>query len=187
MKKIFTSLALIFLFASAGYSQDVISSSGSNTRGNFSNEVKVNFLNLIVLASIEVGYEKFLSDNHSLDLQLHINDRFGYNSQGGGKNYKTNAAQVSMNFYLGDYEDARFYIFPLAKLRFGDFEEEIGGDLVTTSMNAFILGAGAGYKWEFSNFAFGPHISVARGFSSEVADRFAAIEINGGFSLGYRF
>ena len=69
----------------------------------------------------------------------------------------------------------------------GDFEEKVSGDLVTTSMNAFILGAGAGYKWEFSNFAFGPHVSVARGFSSEVAVRFSAIEINGGFSLGFRF
>jgi outer membrane receptor for Fe3+-dicitrate len=186
MKKIILSISLIIMIASAGYSQGVISSSGNN-RGNFSNEVKVNFLNLIVLASIEVGYEKFLSENHSLDVQLHINDRFGYNSQGDGKNYKTNAVQASVNFYLGDDQDARFFIYPLAKLRFGDFEEVIDGDLVTTSMNAFILGAGAGYKWEFSNFAFGPYASVARGFSSEVADRFAAIEVNGGFTLGYRF
>jgi outer membrane receptor for Fe3+-dicitrate len=187
MKKIILSISLILMIASAGYSQGVISSSSNTTRGDFANEVKVNFLNLIVLASVEVGYEKFLSDNHSLDVQLHINDRFGYNSQGDGKNYKTNAVQASVNFYLGDGQNGRVYIYPLAKLRFGDFEEAVNGALVTTSMNAFILGAGAGYKWEFSNFAFGPYASVARGFSSEVADRFAAIEVNGGFSLGYRF
>ena len=57
----------------------------------------------------------------------------------------------------------------------GDFEEVIDGDLVTTNMNSFIFGAGAGYKWEYSNFAFGPYASVARGFSSEVTDRFSAI------------
>jgi len=186
MKKIIASLSLIFLFSTAGFSQDVISSSASN-KGDFSNEVKVNFLNLILLASFEVGYEKFLSDNHSLDFQLHINDRFGYNSQGKGKTYKTNAAQVSMNFYLGGDEDARFFVYPLVKIRFGDFEESVDGDLVVTNMNAFIFGAGAGYKWEFSNFAFGPHASIARGFSSEVSDRFSAVEFNGGFSLGYRF
>jgi len=186
MKKIIASISLLLMISSAAFSQDVISSSG-NSRGNFSNEVKVNFLNLIVLASIEVGYEKFLSDDHSLDFQLHLNDRFGFNSQGGGKNYKTNSVQASMNFYLGDDAEARFYIYPLAKLRFGDFEEVLDGDVVITNMNAFILGAGVGYKWEFSNFAFGPYASIARGFSSEVSDRFAAVEVNGGFSLGYRF
>jgi len=186
MKKIVLSISLILMIASAAFSQNVISSSG-NSRENFSNEVKVNFLNLIALASIEVGYEKFLSENHSLDIQLHINDRFGFNSQGGEKNYKTNSVQVSMNFYLGDDEEGRFYIYPLAKLRFGDFEEGKGEDVVITNMNAFILGAGIGYKWEFSNFAFGPFAAVARGFSSEVSDRFAAVEFNGGFSLGYRF
>lgn len=186
MKKILLSTALSFMLASAAFSQGVISSSG-NSRGNFSNEVKVNFLNLITLASIEVGYEKFLSDDHSLDFQLLINDRFGYNSQGKGKNYKTNSVQASLNFYVGGDQNARFFIYPLAKLRFGDFEEVKNGDVVITNMNAFILGAGVGYKWEFSNFAFGPYASIARGFSSEVSDRFAAVEINGGFSLGFRF
>jgi hypothetical protein len=186
MKKILFSISLILMITSAAFSQDVISSSG-NSRGDFSNEVKVNFMNLITLASVEIGYEKFLSEDHSLDLQLHINDRFGFNSQGKGRNYKTNSVQASMNFYLGNEGDARFYIYPLAKLRFGDFEEVIDGDVVITSMNAFILGAGVGYKWEFSNFAFGPYASIARGFSSEVSDRFAAVEVNGGFSLGYRF
>ncbi len=186
MKKIILSLTLVLALSNFGFAQDVISSSSKNS-SEFSNEVKVNFLNLILLASIEVGYEKFISENHSLDLQVHINDRFGFNSQAKDKNYKTNSVQASMNFYFGNNEDARFYVYPLAKLRFGEFEESIDGDLVTTNMNAFILGAGAGYKWEFSNFAFGPYASVARGFSSEVSDRFAAVEVNGGFSLGLRF
>ena len=93
-----------------------------------------------------------------------------------------------MNFYFGDTGNGQFYLYPLAKLRFGEFEEVVDGDVKVTNMNAFILGIGSGYKWEFSqNFAFGPYINIARGFSSEVADRFTAIELNGGFSLGYRF
>jgi hypothetical protein len=187
MKKIVITPIFILAFALAGFSQNVISSSANNTQ-DFSNEIKLNFLNLIVLGSIEVGYEKFLGNDYSLDVQVHINDRFGYNSQGDGKNYKTNSVQAAMNFYFGNSGNGRFFLYPLAKLRFGDFEEVIDGDNITTNMNAFILGAGGGYKWEFSNnFAFGPYVSVARGFSSEVSDRFTSVELNGGFSLGYRF
>jgi outer membrane receptor for Fe3+-dicitrate len=187
MKKIVATLIFILAFALVGFSQNVISSSGNNTQ-SFSNEIKVNFLNLIVLGSIEVGYERFLGDDHSLDLQVHINDRFGFNSQEDGKNYKTNSVQAAMNFYFGNNSDGRFFIYPMAKLRFGDFEEMIDGSNVNTNMNAFILGAGIGYKWEFSkNFAFGPYASIARGFSSKVSERFTSVELNGGFSLGYRF
>ncbi|MFC3880240.1 DUF3575 domain-containing protein [Algoriphagus namhaensis] len=188
MKKIFSVVILIVAMSFGANAQDVISSSGSGGPGAGSNEVKINFLNLILLGSVEVGYEKFLSENHSLDLQVHLNDRFGFNSQKDGKTYKTNSVQASMNFYFGDNTNGRFYLYPLAKLRFGDFEETIDGDVVTTNMNAFIFGAGVGYKWEVSeNFAFGPYASVVRGFSQEVSDRFATIEVNGGFSLGYRF
>lgn len=188
MKKNFSVVILIVAMSFGANAQDVISSSGGGGLGEKSNEVKLNFLNLIILGSVEVGYEKFLSDDTALDLQVHLNDRFGYNSQKDDKNYKTNSVQASMNFYFGDNPNGRIYIYPLAKLRFGDFEETIDGDVVTTNMNAFIFGGGAGYKWEMSeNFAFGPYASIARGFSSEVSDRFSTIEINAGFSLGYRF
>jgi len=188
MKKIiFTTAVLLGLFSS-GMAQEVISSSGI-TRGDFTNEVKVNFLNLIWLGSVEVGYERYLSDDHSLDFQVMINDRYGFNSQTNGKEYKTNSVQAAMNFYFGNNINGRFFIFPLAKLRFGDFEEAgDNGAIITTDMTSFIFGAGGGYKWEVSdNFAFGPYVSVARGFSDEVANRFSRVELNGGFSLGYRF
>lgn len=187
MKKLFTTILFLAALSIGASAQDVISSSGTRSTGG-KNEIKINFLNLIVLGSVEVGYEKFLSDNHSLDLQLHLNDRFGFNSQKDGKNYKTNSAQASVNFYFGDNPNGRMYVYPLAKFRFGDFEEMIDGAVVATNMNAFIFGAGVGYKWEVTeNFAFGPYGSIARGFSSEVADRFSEIEFNAGFSLGYRF
>lgn len=189
MEKILFMTAF-FAFATISVkAQDVISSSSKSSKwSDQGNEIKVNFLNLILLGSVEVGYERFLGDDTSIDFQLHLNDRFGFNSQNDGKEYKTNSAQVSMNFYFGTNENGRFFLYPLAKLRFGDFEESVDGDLVTTNMNAFIFGAGGGYKWEFSdNFAFGPYVSIARGFSDEVADRFSRIEVNGGFSLGYRF
>lgn len=194
MKKLLFAMLLMSAVVTNAQSQEVISSStGNGYVGDFSNEVKANFFNLIALGSIEIGYERFLSSDHSLDLQLLLNDRFGFNNENKGKKYKTNSAQVSMNFYFGGKNTdqlprGRFYIYPLAKLRFGEFEETVDGGVTTTNMNAFMFGAGAGYKWEISDhFAFGPYASVTRGFSDEVADRFARIEVNAGFSLGYRF
>ncbi len=187
MKKTFFTLALLVGILSFSQAQQVLSSSSLLSR-DFSNEIKVNFLNLIVLGSVEVGYERYLSETHSLDFQVHINDRFGYNSEAKGKEYKTNSIQTGMNFYFGNGESGRFYLFPFAKIRFGDFEENNDGDITTTDMTAFIFGAGLGYKWEVTeNFAFGPYASIARGFSDEVANKFTRIEPNAGFSLGYRF
>lgn len=190
MKKITLSAFFVVALAVSAFSQQVISSSGiSNPNlGNFENEVKFNFLNLIVLGAFEVGYERFLSESHSLDIQLHINDRFGYNAEGNGKTFKTNSIQSGMNFYFGNNPNGRFHVYPFVKFRFGDYEESAPGGISTTDMAAFILGAGAGYKWEVSqHFAFGPYLSVARNFSDAVSSKFTGVELNGGFSLGYRF
>lgn len=190
MKKIILFLLLVTGASFSARSQQVISSSGTSNPniGAFDNEVKFNFLNLIILGSFEVGYERFLSESHSLDLQLHINDRFGYNLEKDGNSFKTNAVQAALNFYFGDNPNGRFHAYPLLKFRFGEYEEQVDGGIRTTDMTSFILGAGAGYKWEVSeHFAFGPYASIARNFSKEVSDNFAGVEVNAGFSLGYRF
>ncbi|MEP1088801.1 DUF3575 domain-containing protein [Algoriphagus sp.] len=182
---------MILIAAGSSFAQEVISSSKGSTpvTGGFTNEIHVNFVTLIWFGSLEVGYERYLSDDTSLEFKGLINDRFGFNSEGKGKKYKTNSVQAAMNFYFGDDPNGRFFIFPLAKVRFGDFEEPAdGGGIDTTDMTAFILGVGAGYKWEMSkNFAFGPFASMSRNFSSDVSDRFSSIEFNAGFNLGYRF
>lgn len=192
MKKIILSLSAIFAISFVSYGQQVISSSSGNSSNpyisSFDNEVKVNFLNLIMQGSFEVGYEKFLSESHSIEIQGLFNDRFGYNSESSGKKYKTNSVQGAMHFYFGNNLNGRYHVFPLLKFRVGDFEEVVNGAIKTTDMTAFILGAGFGYKWEVSeHFAFGPYVSIARGFSEQVNQRFSEIELNGGFSLGYRF
>ncbi|MEB2784869.1 DUF3575 domain-containing protein [Algoriphagus persicinus] len=191
MKKSIFTLTLILAFIASGYAQNVISSSSGSTpsNGGFSNEIHANFVTLIWFGSVEVGYERYLSDDHSLEFKGLINDRFGFNNENNGKKYKTNSLQASMNFYFGNNINGRFFLFPLAKVRFGDFEEPAnGGGVQTTDMTAFILGAGFGYKWELSqNFAFGPFASLGRNFSDDVSNRFTGIELNAGFNLGYRF
>jgi hypothetical protein len=190
MKKYILLFFIAGILSVSTNAQQVISSSGAANPnlGNFENEVKFNFLNLILLGSFEVGYERFLSEDHSLDFQIQINDRFGYNAEGDGKEFKSNSIQAAMNFYFGNGLNGRFHVYPLVKLRFGEYEEAVTGGIVTTDMTAFILGAGAGYKWEVSeHFAFGPYASVARNFSEVVSNKFTGVELNGGFSLGYRF
>lgn len=39
-------------------------------------EVKINFLNTILLGSVELGYEHFIAKNQSIEFETHFNDRF---------------------------------------------------------------------------------------------------------------
>ena len=148
-------------------------------------EVKLNILNTIAIASVELGYEYFMDDNQSLGAEFHINDRFSYASEADHKEFKTNSFLVNYNYYFNPESEASFYVYPFLKYRFGDHKDEVKGD---TDMNSFIVGLGTGYKWSWNNkMAIGPYVSIARNFSSEVNDRFSAIEFNAGISVGYRF
>lgn len=175
-------LAVFFLFA------------GLSVKGQTKNEVKINILNTIALASVEIGYEHFIDDNQSLGAEILINDQFAYFLEKSGEKFNTNSVLVSYNFYIGNSgkNTSGYYMYPFVKYRFGDFEETKnieGIDITTkTDMDSFILGLGTGYKWVWNDkFAIGPYASIARNFSEDVNDKFIAIEINGGFSIGYRF
>ncbi len=164
------------------------------TQAQTRNEVKLNILNTIALGSVEIGYEYFTdsSQTQSIGVEFLINDRFGYNTQGDkGREFKTNSYAVSYNFYfVQDSDDpSAFYISPYLKYRAGDFIElDENNNIRETDMNSAIIGIGAGYKWVYNGqLALGPYVSIARGFSKEVADRFSAVELNGGISIGYRF
>ncbi|MDT0676414.1 autotransporter outer membrane beta-barrel domain-containing protein [Autumnicola musiva] len=157
------------------------------------NEVKINIANTIAIASVELGYELFMDDNQSIDFGLLLNDRMNYHSEKGSRNFKTNSFKVGYNFYFGtENSGSGFFASPFAKLRTGKFtevvsieEEEVQRE---TDMSAFIIGIGGGYKWNFNDtFVIGPYANVGRNFSSEVKDRFSAIEFNTGLSVGYRF
>jgi len=164
------------------------------TKAQSKNEVKLNILNTIALASVEIGYERFLDENQSLGVELLLNDQFSYFLETSGKKFNTSSVLASYNFYFANGGDkaSGYYMYPFLKYRFGDFEEEktINSVKVTekTDLDSFILGLGGGYKWSWNDkFAIGPYASIARNFSEEVNDKFMAIEINAGFSIGYRF
>ncbi len=151
-------------------------------------EVKVNFLNTILLGSIEMGYEQFLAEDQSIGVEFHINDRFGYRSQNDSKSFNASAILASYNFYFEQVGQGRLYVFPFFKYRFGEFTENIDGAIARTDLNGAYLGLGAGYKWIFGDkFVMGPFANVSRGFSEEVNDRFSAVEFKAGFTIGYRF
>lgn len=159
------------------------------------NEVKVNILNTIILASVELGYEHFIDRDQSVGVDLMINDRFSYypESKSKGKRFNTNSIAANYNFYFGgkDNENGSGYsVSPFLKYRFGDFEEY--GDTKeikeVTDMDSFIIGVGVGYKWvRNDSFAVQPFVNIGRNFSNDVNDRFMAVEFNAGVTLGYRF
>jgi len=153
------------------------------------NEVKLNIANTIAIASVEVGYERFIGFNQSVDVEFLINDRINYHSEKGSRKFNTNSIKLGYNYYFGkENAGSGIYANPFIKYRFGDFEQEVSNVKVETDMNAFMVGLGAGYKWNFGDkFVLGPYVSIARNFSDEVKERFSAIEFHGGFSVGYRF
>ena len=158
------------------------------------NEIKLNIFNTIALGSVEFGYEYFIdsTQTQSIGVEFLINDRFGFNPEGkNGKEFKTNSYLVSYNFYFVQDEDdpSSFYISPFLKYRSGEFFElDENNLLIETDMNSAMIGIGAGYKWVYNGkLALGPYANIARGFNKEVTDRFSAVELNAGFSIGYRF
>lgn len=152
------------------------------------NEVKYNILNTMIVASVELGYERFVDRNQSIDLDILINDRFNYQSESGSRKFNTNAFKLGYNYYFGEGNGNGIYANPFIKYRFGDFTESIEGINVETNMSSFILGIGAGYKWNTGDkFVFGPYATIGRNFGKESAARFQGVDFNAGISVGYRF
>jgi len=156
-------------------------------KAQYKSEVKFNILNVLVLSSFEVGYEFFLDDNQSFGVELHINDRFSYVEEKDNKKFETNSFLINYNYYFSPEAKGSTYVFPFIKYRLGEHRDKRPGKTYT-DMDAFIVGLGLGYKWAWNDkFAIAPYVSVGRNFSDKVNDRFMAIEINAGISVGFRF
>jgi opacity protein-like surface antigen len=162
------------------------------------NEVKINILNTIMMASFEMGYERFIDHNQSVGADLYINDRFSYYKESKSKDQKFKATSIGVNYnyYFGGANGANgsgYVVTPFLKYRFGSFEENTFDELEQvytqkTDIDSFIVGLGVGYKWTMGDsFAIQPFANIARNFSDEVQDRFSAIEFNAGINIGYRF
>jgi hypothetical protein len=178
MKKSLFTLACITLITFGSYAQSLEDPKG---------EIRLNFLNTIILGSVEIGYESFFKPDQSLGLELHLNDRFSYRGQNDSRDFSTTSILASYNFYFAGDGNGKMYISPFLKYRFGEFVETVSNTTTVTSMNSGGIGLIAGYRWNFNNFAFGPFGSVNRQFSQEVQNRFSAVELNAGFNVGYRF
>jgi len=178
MKKLLLAVICFAFFQANSFAQSLEDPKG---------EIRLNFLNTIVLGSVELGYEKFFKPDQSLGLEVHLNDRFGYRSQGNGSDFSATSFLASYNFYFAGNNDGKVYISPYFKYRIGEFTEVVNNANVVTSLNSAYIGLIAGYRWNFNNFAFGPFGAIGRGLSQSVADRFSVIELKAGFNVGYRF
>ena len=147
------------------------------------NEVKINILNAIAIASIEVGYERFVGVNQSVEAELFFNDRFSY--FGKGKDYKCTSIKVGYNYYFDLEGLSGPFVNPFVKQRFGTYQKD---ENTSINMDSFILGIGVGYIWNYNDtFVVAPFANIGRNFSKAVNDEFWAIEPNAGVRIGYRF
>lgn len=157
------------------------------------NEIKYNILNTLIQASVEIGYERFIDSNQSIEGEILFNDRINYHTEKGAREFQTSSLKIGYNYYFGkENAGSGIYANPFFKYRWGDFIDEIsveGNPLKrVTDVSGFILGIGVGYKWNSNDkFVLGPYLNIGRNFNDESSDRFTAIEFNGGFSIGYRF
>ncbi len=151
------------------------------------NEIKINILNTIALGSVEIGYERFLDQNQSVGFEFLINDTYNMSIGRQVKDFNTNSFQVTYNYYISDdTNNSGIIISPLLKYRFGDYQKTETTPVI--NMESFIIGLGAGYKWNFKDkFALGPYVNIGRNFSKAVIEEFTVIEFNAGFSLDFRF
>lgn len=172
MKKITTVLVLLLAMATQANAQ------------LRQNEARLNILNVLAIASAEVGYERYIDDNQSLSIDLLLNDRFSYSTK---KKFSATSLALGYNYYIGDEDNNQgsgIVISPFMKFRIGKLKESEA----ETKLNSFILGIGGGYKWVFNDvFTVNPFVNIARNFSSTVNNRFMAIEPNAGINIGYRF
>lgn len=179
MKKIFVIALLGLIIGHSG----AFGQSLENPKG----EVRLNFFNTIMIGTAELGYEMFFDQDQSLGIEIHLNDRFGYASSKGDRDFNATSFLVSYNFYFAGDDNGKLYISPLLKYRIGEFRESVDGATAVTNLNSLFIGIIGGYKWNFNNFAFGPFAGVARGFADESANRFSRVEFKAGLNVGYRF
>jgi len=178
MKKLLFSIAVFAVLSPLANAQSLEDPKG---------EIRLNFLNTILLGSVELGYDFFVGDDQSVGVEIHLNDRFGYSSSRGDRSFSATSFLVSYNFFFAGDENGKMYISPYFKYRFGDFRDVVDSIPEVTSLNSGYIGLMVGYRWNYNNFAFGPFGAMGRGFSEPVNDKFSAVEFKAGFNVGYRF
>lgn len=179
MKKFLVSICA--LFSVSTFAQDLPK-----------NEVKLNILNAIAITSVELGYERFIDANQSIDAELFLNDRFSYFPQNKNKDFNATSIKVGYNYYFDLDGLTGPYVNPFIKQRFGNYKETTttNGKEITEPYNldSFILGIGFGYIWNYNDtFIIAPYANIGRNFSTRVNDKFWGVEPNAGVRIGYRF
>lgn len=103
------------------------------------NEVKMNILNAFVITSIELGYERFIDENQSLDFEIFFNDRFSYLPARKDGNFNATSVKIGYNYYIEPENMEGLFISPFLKHRFGYYTRNDQKQ----SLSSFILGIGA--------------------------------------------
>ncbi|ATA73817.1 MULTISPECIES: hypothetical protein [Capnocytophaga] len=159
------------------------------------NQINLNALNAIAIASVELGYERYVDFNQSIEVEMFFNDRFSYFPKGDNRKYSATSIKVGYNYYFDLDNLSGPYINPFIKQRFGSFKETVlNADkkevVETTKLDSFIFGIGIGYIWNYNDtFVVAPYVNIGRNFGKKIVENkyFWAIEPNAGIKIGYKF
>ncbi|WP_158441689.1 hypothetical protein [Nonlabens dokdonensis] len=168
------------------------------------NEISSNILDLVIAGSLNVTYERMLSNNISLTGSATFFDTYGYYDAGYLEDTNAFSLRLSANFYVSKRRQFEgLYFYPLLKVRTGEVTSDYDiyvindqGDFVQTDrrnydISGFSAGVGIGNKWliqdKFSVLVFG---EVARNLGGNIENENADlgnVEPRFGINFGYRF
>ena len=102
MKKIIVAVMLMFFSAKTFAQSDFPQ-----------HQVNLNILNVIWLASVELGYEHYIAPNQSIEGTIFFNDRFSVFPKKSGEKYRATSIEIGYNYYFEEDGGTGLYVNPL--------------------------------------------------------------------------
>jgi len=165
-------------------------------------EIKSNLFDLVVGASVNVGYEYFLKGNQSLQVDVTAFDTFSYLDAGYMEKNNLFSLQASYNIYFSKSKAHHGFVFyPFAKFRTGTqevddswfYDSTTGTSSSTTrefDLSGFEVGFGLGHKWLFNDrISLGVGSQLGRNLTSdsEFRNNYSDLNFKANVTLGVRF
>lgn len=166
-------------------------------------ELKTNLFDLVVGKTINLGVEKYLEGNQSLQLDLNFFDTYSYIDASYMDKNNLHTLQLSYNIYFSESKDHHGFVFyPFLKGRTGTQESyyeyysynPVNDQYTSTrvvdkyDLSGFEVGFGLGHKWMFNQkISLFMGAQIGRDFSgSRITDNYSEIDFKAFVTLGFR-
>jgi hypothetical protein len=169
----------------------------------FFGEVKSNLFDLVVGKTVNLGFEKYLKGNQSLQLDVNFFDTFSYIDASYMDRNNLHTAQLSYNIYFSDSKDHYGFLFyPFLKGRTGSqssyyeiynynpetFDYTVTRVVDKNDLSGFEAGFGLGHKWVFNQkISLFMGAQIGRDFTGQrISYYYSEIDFKAFLSLGFR-